>query len=72
MDPFKDCQRLYTKHFEGRLEQRYIPSRIVEEILRKGTVSRIGGSTYTVSYHNHRIILVKHTCRLAFKTIFKI
>ena len=72
MDPFKDCQRLYTEHFESRLEQRYIPSYIVEDILRKGTVSRSGNNTYAVSYRGHRIILVKYTCRLVFKTIFKI
>lgn len=70
MDPFKDCKRLYTKHFEDRLVQRYIPSAVVEGMLRNGSISK-RQNTYTVTHHGHRMILVKYTCRLVFKTIFK-
>ena len=71
MDPFRDCRRLYTEHFEDRLAQRYVPPGIVEDMLRNGSVSRMR-NTYAVNHRGHRIILVKYNCRLLFKTIFKI
>ena len=68
MDPFKDCRRLYSKHFTARMKQRHIPVALVEKIMSDGEITRSGAS-YRVTLGRHQIVLVRYTCRLILKTV---
>lgn len=68
MDPFKDCHRIYSKHFTARMGQRHVSTALVERIMAGGEVARTG-STYKVTLGRHQIVLVRYTCRLILKTV---
>lgn len=68
MDPFKDCLRIYSKHFTYRMEQRHVPRTLVEKILSDGDVV-MTGTTCKVTLGRHRVVLVRYTCRLILKTV---
>lgn len=70
VDPFKDCQRLYTLHFRDRMGQRHVASGFVEDVLRRGVLNR-NGDMYKITYRGYSIILVKYPCRLTLVTICK-
>ena len=68
MDPFKDCRRIYSKHFTARMGQRHVSAALVEKIMADGEVAR-SGSAYKVTLGRHQIVLVRYTCNLILKTV---
>ena len=70
MDRFKDCKRIYKRHFRERIGQRHFPINQVNDILRNGTSAHKGNGIYTVKHGIWTIVLKSYKCRIVLRTIF--
>lgn len=71
MDPFKDCRRIYKRHFRERIGQKHFPTTEVNMVLRDGTSSHQGNGIYKIKHRGWTIVLKAFTCRIILKTVYR-
>lgn len=71
MDPFIDCQRLYSDHFGMRMEERYLPDAQVVTALRDGRKSQEKKGEYLIKWNKWTLSVSVGSCFLVLQTAYR-
>jgi len=70
LDPFRDCEKLYSFHFMDRMNERHLPRQQVEQALREGKITMIKKGEYLVKWKRWELALTLNPCVVFLKTAF--
>ena len=71
VDPWRDCQRLYSPHFCARIRDRFLPEDQVFAALINGKKIKEKRGEYTVLWNGWTIIVSQGNCFLTLQTAFR-
>ncbi|MGC1928249.1 MAG: hypothetical protein WA667_04695 [Candidatus Nitrosopolaris sp.] len=71
MDPFKDCNRLYSHHFGVRMRERYLPDAQVSTALRDGEKIQKKKGEFIIRWNRWNLAVSIGNCILVLKTAYR-
>lgn len=70
-DPWRDCTRLYSKHFSERMQQRFLPDSQVALALRDGNKIEEKKGEFTIKWNKWTLKISQGNCFLTLQTAIR-
>jgi len=62
MDPWKDCERIYDKHFMDRMNERFLPKPHIVQALKEGSKTVEKNNDFKIKWKTWTLKVSRGTC----------